>query len=77
MVQTVNCDILLYADASGLLFQNTNINTIEHQLNENFSNVCDCGSQICGKQNKIHSDAPTYKCKKHHKLNISYGRANS
>ena len=41
MAQAVNCDLLLYADDSGLIFQHKDINVIEKQLNENFSNICD------------------------------------
>ena len=41
MVQAVNCDLLLYADDTGLIFQNKDINIIEQQLNGNFSNICD------------------------------------
>ena len=41
MVQAVNCDLLLYADDTGLIFQHKDINIIEQQLNINFSNICD------------------------------------
>ena len=41
MVQAVNCDLLLYADDTGLIFQHKDINIIEQQLNRNFSNICD------------------------------------
>ena len=41
MVQAVNCDLLLYADETGLNFQHKDINIIEQQLNRNFSNICD------------------------------------
>ena len=41
MVQAVNCDLLFYADDAGLIFQYKGINMIEHQLNRNFSNICD------------------------------------
>ena len=41
MVQSVNCDLLLYSDDSGLIFQHKDINTIEQQLNRNFSIICD------------------------------------
>ena len=36
MVQALNCDLLLYADDAGLIFQNKDINIIEQQLNRNF-----------------------------------------
>ena len=41
MVRAVNCDLLLYADDTGLIFQHKDINIIEQQLNRNFSNICD------------------------------------
>ena len=41
MVQTVNCDLLLYADDTDLIFQHKDINITEQQLNRNFSNICD------------------------------------
>ena len=41
MLQPVNCDLLLYADDTGLIFQHKDINIIEHQLNRNFSNICE------------------------------------
>ena len=41
MVQAVNCDLLLYADDTGLIFQHKDINIIEQQLSRNFSNICD------------------------------------
>ena len=40
MLQAVNCDLLLYADDTGLIFQHKDINIIEQQLNRNFSNIC-------------------------------------
>ena len=41
MVQAVNCDPLLYADDTGLIFQHKDIKIIEQQLNRNFSHGCD------------------------------------
>ena len=41
MPQAVNCDLLLYADDSCLVFGDNNINEIEKQLNENFNSLCD------------------------------------
>ena len=79
MVQAVNCDLLLYADDAGLIFQHNNINIIEHQLNRNFSNISDW---FVDKKLSIHFGedktkpilfAPLNKCKKLRKLNISYG----
>ena len=40
MVQAVNCDLLLYADDTGFIFQHKDINIIEQQLNSNFPNIC-------------------------------------
>ena len=41
MVQAAYCDLLLYADDTGLIFQHKDINIIEQQMNRNFSNICD------------------------------------
>ena len=79
MVQAVNCDLLLYADDMGLIFQHKDINIIEHQLNRNFSSICDW---FVNNKFNIHFGedktksilfAPSNKCKKLCKLNISYG----
>ena len=77
MVQAVNCDLLLYADDTGLIFQHKDINIIRQQLNRNFSNICDW---FVDNKLSIHFGedeaksilfAPSNKCKKLHKLNIS------
>ena len=36
MVQAVNCDLLFYADDTGLIFQHKDSNIIEQQLFRNF-----------------------------------------
>ena len=41
MPQAVDCDLLLYADDSPLVFGDTNVNEIEKQLNRNFNSLCD------------------------------------
>ena len=41
MMQALNCDLILYPGDTGLIFQLKHINIIEHQLNRNFSNICD------------------------------------
>ena len=41
MVHAVNCDLLLYADDTGLIFQHKDVNIIEQQLNRKFSNIYD------------------------------------
>ena len=78
-VQTVNCDLLLHADDTGLIFQHMDINVIEHQLNTNFSNICDW---FVENKLSIHFGddktmsilfAPLNKCKELRKLNISHG----
>ena len=78
MVQDVTCDLLFYADDAGLIFQHKDINIIEHQLNRNFSNICDWfvdnKLSIHFGEDKAKSIlfAPLNKCKKLRKLNISY-----
>ena len=39
--QAVSCEILLYADDTCLFFQHKNVKTIEKQLNEDFSSLCE------------------------------------
>ena len=79
MVQTVNCDLLLYVDDTGLNFQHKGINIIEQQLNRNFSNICDwfvdnkLSIHFGEDKTKSILFAPLNKCKKLRKLNISYG----
>ena len=79
MVQAVTCDLLLYADDTGLIFQYKDISIIEQQLNRNFSNICnwfvDNKLSIHFGEDKTKSIlfAPLNKCKKLRKLNISYG----
>ena len=41
MPQAVDCDLILYAGDSCLVFRDNNINEIEKQLNENFNSLCD------------------------------------
>ena len=41
MVLTLNCEFLFYPNESCLIFQNMDINGIEHQLNKKISNICD------------------------------------
>ena len=79
MAQAVNCDLLLYADDTGLIFQHKDINIIEQQLNGNFSNICDwfvdnkLSIHFGEDKTKSILFAPSNKCKKIRKLNISYG----
>ena len=39
--QSVNCELLLYADDTCLIFQHNDIKEIENQLNKNFSLICE------------------------------------
>ena len=79
MVQAVNCDLLLYADDTDLIFQHKDINIIEQQLNRNFSNICDwfvdnkLSIHFGEDKTKSILFAPLNKCKKLRKLSISYG----
>ena len=41
MQQAVKCELLLYADDTCLIFQHSDINEIQIQLNKNFSSICD------------------------------------
>ena len=41
MPQAVNCEVLLYADDTCLIFQHKDVKVIEKQLNGNFSSICD------------------------------------
>ena len=40
MAQAVESDLFLYADDSGLVFQDKDINKINQQLNKDFHNIC-------------------------------------
>ena len=82
MVQAVNCNLLLYADDTGLIFLHKGINIIDQQLNKNFSNICDWlvdnKFSIHFGENKTKSIlfAALNECKNFRKLNISYGSLN-
>ena len=41
MARAVNCDLLLYADDSCLIFRDKDIEQIETILNKNFNSLCD------------------------------------
>ena len=41
MPQSVKCESLLHADGTCLIFQHSDINKIEIQLNKNFNSICD------------------------------------
>ena len=41
MLQSLDCDFLLYADDSCLVFGDNAVNEIEKQLNRNFNSLCD------------------------------------
>ena len=40
MARAVDCDLLLYADDSCLIFRDTNVERIENNLNRNFNSLC-------------------------------------
>ena len=40
-IPIVKCGLFLYADDTCLVFQSKNVKTIEKQLNEDFTNICD------------------------------------
>ena len=42
MPQAVHSDLFLYVDNSSLIFQHKDVYTIEHQLNKDFANLCEC-----------------------------------
>jgi len=79
MVQAVECDLLLYPDDSGLVFQDKDVKKIEYQLTQNFSNVCDwfvdnkLSIHFGEDKTKSILFSPLNKSKKVDKLNISYG----
>ena len=73
MVQAVNCDLLLYADDAGLIFQHKDINIIEQQLNRNLWIASKLSIHFGEDKTKSILFAPLNKCKKLCKLNISYG----
>ena len=41
MLNAIECDLLLYADDSLLLFTHKNIDVINNQLNKDFSSLCE------------------------------------
>ena len=41
MPQAVHSDLFLYVDDSGITFQHKDVHTIEHELNKDFTNVCE------------------------------------
>ena len=78
MPQSVDCELLLYADGTCLIFQHKDITEIETTLNKNFRMLCDCfvdnklsihfgedktKSILFGSKNKIKNSKP---------LNIQY-----
>ena len=41
MPQAVHSDLFLYAGDSGITFQHKDVHTIEHQLKQDFANLCE------------------------------------
>ena len=79
MLQTVKCNIFLYADDTCLVCQHKNINETEKQLNKDFENICDW---LVDNKRSIHLGddkiksilfATKFKIRKVRKLNINYG----
>ena len=79
MSKAVKCDIFLYVDDTCLPCQNKDINKIENQLNEDFSNICDWFADnklsIYFGEDKTKSIlfASKFKKKNIKKLHIKYG----
>ena len=78
--QAVHSGLLLYADDSSLTFQHKDVDTIEHQLNTDFANLCEW---FVGNKLSIHLGEDKTKCipfgsklklKNAGKLNIMYNR---
>ena len=42
MPQAFHSDLFLYAEDFGLTFQHKDVHKIEHQLNKDFENLCEC-----------------------------------
>ena len=59
MAQAVQSDLLLYVDNSGLTFQHKHVHTIEHQLNKDFTNLCEW---FVDNKLSIHLDVEKTKC---------------
>ena len=79
MHQAVDCELLLYADDSVLIFQNKDIQIIEDKLNKNFSNICDwfvdnrLSIHFGEDKTKSILFAPKHKLNSIRKLKITYG----
>ena len=80
LAQAGHSDLFLYADDSGLTFQHKDVHTIEHQLNKDFTNLCEW---FVDNKLSIHLGEEKTKCihfgskiklKKGGKLSIIYNR---
>ena len=82
MVQAVNCELLLYADDSDLIFHHEDVNIRERRPNKIFSKICDLfvhnklSIHLSEDKTKSILFPPLNKFKKLRKLNISYGPMN-
>ena len=82
MPQATKSELLLYADDSCILFQHKDVNTIQTQLNEDFSNLCDwfvdnkLSIHFGEEKTKSILFASKWKVKKTSKLEISYKSIN-
>ena len=78
MPQATKSELLLYADDSCIFFQHKDVNTIQTQLNEDFSNLCDwfvdnkLSIHFGDEKTKSILFASKWKVKKASKLEISY-----
>ena len=78
MEQAVNCELLLYADDSCLLFQHKNVKEIERMLTINFSSLCDwfvdnkLSIHFGDDKTKAILFSPKSKAKNADQLNIAY-----
>ena len=59
MAQAVHSDLFSYADDFSLTFQHKDVHTIEHQLNKDFTNLCEW---FVGNKLSIHLGDKKIKC---------------
>ena len=78
MPQAVDCELLLYADDTCVIFQHKDITKIETALNKNFSVLCDLfvdnklSIHFSGDKTKVILFGTKHKIKKSKPLNIQY-----
>ena len=80
--QSVECELLLYADDTCLIFQHKKVEVIENSLNKDFANLCDwfvdnrLSIHLGEDKTKTILFGSKYKVKKAKPLNIVYGDIN-